>query len=243
MPRYIGFPSPQMPTNPSAIASSSDVEAASGMGLLFSTIVSYTVNPLVLPPLVYGVVLAHVGAPSSDIALGVGIGTVFLSIIPLAHVGWMRLRGDVRSLEIRDRYKRTEPFLVVLAATLAALLVARSFELQGRVLVLVLLGCHFLNTLFLLVITHWWKISVHCASVAGAVGTLAFVHVHIPGRVMGPGLLGQVVLGAGFVVVPLLAWARVRSRAHSMGQAIAGTGLGLVAPYVELWVLNLTIGL
>jgi len=223
-------------------ASSSQVEAPGGIGLVVATAVSYGVNPLILPPLVYGLVLSHVGAPRGEIAIGVGIGALFLGGIPLLHVGWMRMRGEVGSLEIRDRSKRTEPFLVVLGAGAAALLLVSALDLRGQFLLSALLACHLLNTALLLGITRWWKISVHCASVAGAVGTLAFVRYHVPGGVMGSALVGQTVLGAGLVLVPLLLWARVRSRAHTLGQATAGTLLGLVAPYLELFIIVSALG-
>jgi hypothetical protein len=92
-------------------------------------------------------------------------------------------------------------------------------------------------------ITRWWKISVHCASVAGAVGTLAFVRYHVPGAVMDTALIGRAVLGTGLVLVPLLLWARVRSRAHTLEQATAGTILGLFAPYLELLAMTTAMGL
>lgn len=219
------------------VASTPKVEAPGGMGLIVATIVSYLVNPLIFPPIVYGLALSHVGAPPRDVTAGVTIGAVFLGVIPLLHVGWMWRRGDVGSLEIRDRRKRTEPFLVSLVATAAALLAVRGIELQGQYLLAAMLGCHLLNTLLLLGITRWWKISIHCASVAGAVGTLAFVHYHVPGAVLGTAGLGRVVLAGGLILVPLLVWARVRSRAHTLEQAVAGTVLGLLAPYLELHAL------
>jgi hypothetical protein len=230
-----------MSSESSALASSR-IEAPEGTGLVVATVVSYVVNPLILPPLVYGLVLAHVGAPVEDVATGAGIGAVFLGVLPLAHVGWMRVRGEVDSLEIRDRSKRTEPFLVVLGASLAALLLVGGLDVTGRWLLAALLACHLFNTALLLVITRWWKISVHCASVAGALSTLAFVRYHVPGAVMDGAVLGPAVLGVGLVVVPLLLWARVRSRAHTVAQATAGTGLGLVAPYAELLVMLPVLG-
>lgn len=225
------------------MAPSSGVEAPAGTGLVVAVIVSYVVNPLVFPPLVYGLALSHVGAPTADVATGAGIGAFFLGIVPLAHVGWMRMRGDIGSLEIRDRRKRTEPFLVALGATALALLTVGAVDVRGKTLLAAMLGCHFVNTMLLMSITRWWKISIHCASVAGALGTLAFVHYHVPGGTLGTAGLGWTVLGTGSVLVPLLLWARVRSRAHTWEQAAAGTALGLVAPYLELYAVLATLGL
>ena len=218
-------------------------DAASGGGLWAAVAVSYVVSPLALPPLVYGLVLAHVGASWADVAWGAGIGLVFLSVVPLVYVGGMRLQGRIASLEIRNRAKRTEPFLVALGASGAALATVLGIDIAGRRLLAALVACHALNTTLLFFITTRWKISVHCASVAGAVSTLAFVQGHVPGRILDVSPVGAAVLAGGAGLVGLVFWARVRSRAHTLAQAVAGTGMGLVAPYLELVALSGTVGL
>lgn len=217
-------------------------EAPEGVGLWVATIVSYVVSPLALPPLVYGVVLVHVEAPYADVVHGMGVAFVFLALVPLLHVGWMRFRGRIQSLEIRDRSKRTEPFLVVLGSGVTALAVVLGTEMTGRRLIAALLGCHVINTSLLFLITTQWKISVHCASVAGAVATLVFAQRHVPGTLLTAGAVKDVLLGGGGVLVLGMMWARVRSRAHTPWQAVAGTVLGL-APYAELLVLTRWVGL
>jgi hypothetical protein len=171
---------------------------------------------------------------------GAGIGFVFLSVVPLAYVGGMRLQGRIESLEIRDRSKRTEPFLVALTASGGALAAVLGGDIAGRRLLAALVACHALNTTLLLLITTRWKISVHCASMAGAVSTLAFVQGHVPGQLLVA--TGPVLLVGGASLAGLMLWARVRSRAHTLGQAVAGTGVGLVAPYLELVALSGLIG-
>lgn len=217
-------------------------EAPGGLGLWGATVVSYVVNPLALPPLVYGTALAHLGASPADVARGAGVALVFLALIPLVYVGWMRFQGRIESLEIRDREKRTEPFLVVLGAGGAAFATVLGMEIAGQRLIAALIACHVLNTSLLFLITAWWKISVHCASVAGAVATLAFVQFHVPGTLLDPAVLGTEVLIGGTLLVLVMLWARIRSRAHTPLQAVAGTVLG-GAPYVELLALAMSIGL
>jgi hypothetical protein len=220
----------------------SDAEVPGGVGLWVATVLSYTVSPLALPPIVYGAVLVHVGAPALDVAWGMGIALVFLALVPLLHVGWMRLQGRIESLEIRDRAKRTEPFLVVLGAGGAAFAIVWGMEMTGRRLIAALLGCHVVNTSLLFLITTRWKISVHCASVAGVVATLVFAQHHVPGTVLNATFMDGALPGGGAVLVLVMLWARVRSRAHTPWQAVAGTGLGL-APYVELLALSRWVGL
>ena len=223
-------------SNPAAY----QTDAPRGLGLWAAVIVSYVVSPLAFPPLVYGLVLTHVGASWADVAWGAGIGLVFLSVVPLAYVGGMRLQGRIKSLEIRNRSKRTEPFLVALGASGAALATVLGIDIAGRRLLAALVACHVLNTTLLFLITTRWKISVHCASVAGAVSTLVFVQGHVPGRMLVAA--GSAVLIGGVGLTGLMLWARVRSGAHTVGQAVAGTGMGLVAPYLELLALSGAIG-
>ncbi len=231
-----------MSSDSSAVVSASGIEAPGGIGLWGALFVSYVANPLVLPPVVYGTALAHVGAPPLDVGKGVGIAVVFLVLMPLAYVGWMRAQGHVASLEIRDRTKRTGPFLVVLGAGVAAFAAVLGTELVGQRLLAALVGYHVVNTGLLGLITMRWKISVHCASVAGAVATLAFLSVHVPGRVLRPEAVGHVEWMGGIGLVVLVLWARIRSRAHTPSQAVAGTVLGL-APYLELLAVARTLGL
>lgn len=219
-----------------------DAEVSGGIGLWMATVLSYTVSPLVLPPVVYGVVLAHVGASRLEVAWGAGIGAVFLALVPLSHVVWMRLQGRIESLEIRDRSKRTEPFLVVLGSGAAAFGTVLGIDVTGQRLLAALVGCHVVNTILLFLITTRWKISVHCASVAGAVATLVFAHHHVPGTVLHTPVAERFLLGGGAVLILGMLWARVRSRAHTPWQAVAGTVLGL-APYLELVALARWVGL
>lgn len=217
-------------------------KAPEGLGLWIATLVGYLVSPLVLPPLVYGAVLAHVGAPSFDVARGVGVGLVFLALVPLAYVGWMRVQGRIESLEIRDRSKRIEPFLVVLGAGVAALGAVLGVEMTGQRLLAALIACHVVNTSLLFLITTWWKISVHCAAVAGAVSTLVFAQYHLSGNLLGTAVVGPGVLVGGTALMGVMLWARMRSRAHTPAQAMAGSVVGL-APYAELLLLARWVGL
>ena len=67
-------------------------------------------------------------------------------------------------------------------------------------------------------ITTVWKISIHCAVASGSVTILALMY-------------GPLVLG-GYVLVALLAWARVTVKDHSVAQVIAGSVLGAAAAAV-----------
>src|SRR5690606_8621031 len=62
---------------------------------------AYAVNPLVLPPLLFGLVLAHFGAPAAEVARAVAVALVGCGLVPLAYVVYLVRRRRVASVEVR----------------------------------------------------------------------------------------------------------------------------------------------
>jgi len=195
----------------------------------------YVVNPLLLPPLLFGLVLVHVGAPATEIAWTVSVALVFFFAVPLAYVLWLVRSNRIVTVEIRDRAHRRGPFLVGLASYAVAFVLLSQTLPTAASLVLALLGAHIVNTALLLLVTLRWKISLHTAGIAGFASVMLFV-AQVPwiGAAAPPFFQAGVLLPA-FLLVPLLMWARVHTGAHTWGQVTAGTLFGLLVPYVELW--------
>jgi membrane-associated phospholipid phosphatase len=74
------------------------------------------------------------------------------------------------------------------------------------------------------IITLYWKISVHCATAAG-VTTVIWM------------LLGTSL--PLLLVVPVLAWSRVRLRRHTLCQTIAGSVLGVAIFFAAISVAQI----
>jgi len=226
------------PAEPAASSSPPRRGVPEGLGYTIATVVSYVVNPLVLPPALFGLVLLHVGAPTEQVWEGTVIGLVFFGLFPLLYVGWMRVRGQIRSLEIRDRTKRFGPLLVGFLSGCAAYAAFLATDFVGRELIAAIVACHVLNTVLLAAVTLRWKISIHCTAVAGVVAVLWFAHGHVDGTLLSTPVWGRLLLGGGLLLVPLMAWARVRSGAHTRAQVTGGSLFGLLAPYLELLALS-----
>lgn len=203
---------------------------------------AYVVNPFVLPPLLFSLVLAHAGAPPYEIAVATTIAAVFFAIVPAGYVLWLVRQQRVASVEIRDRRQRTVPFLIGLASTGVALVLFLSTVTTGRTLVAALTGCHLINTSLIVVINLRWKISVHTAGIAGFLSILFFVATTgwngIDAGGAGTPLLRPGALLVPAPLLPLLMWARVHTGAHTRWQVVAGALFGLVVPYLELLVLH-----
>jgi prepilin signal peptidase PulO-like enzyme (type II secretory pathway) len=230
------------PDGASADAFSPDAPSArpdgSRVGARIAQVLSAVVNPLVLPPLLFGLVLAHLGAPLTEIGWAMSVGLVFFAVLPLAYVVRMLRAHRTKSLDIPERTRRWRPLLVSVGAYLVALGVLYATTQTAAVLLAILAGLHAANTLLILVVTLRWKISIHTAALGGFVSMLLFVaQTPWPSLVLEEALLSPLAVSGLLVLLVALLWARVRLGAHTLGQAAGGALFGLTLPYAELSML------
>jgi membrane-associated phospholipid phosphatase len=202
-------------------------------------VLSYAINPLALPPLGFALVLWHFSATGGEIAWIFSVSTVFFCLVPLAYLLVLIRRGEVATLEVRERSRRLKPFVAGIASYMAGMAL---MGLTGQTLVPLMMALavlYPLNTVIILLINLRWKISVHAASIAAFVAILLFV-ISTPLPDLAPA--GEPALTARMVsplllLVPVIMWARVRVRAHTVGQVVAGAIFGLLVPLAELYLL------
>jgi hypothetical protein len=164
--------------------------------------------------------LLLVGWHSAPGPAGLGWGLLaatFCGLLPYGIViaGVRRRRWTDRHL--RTRQQRPVPLLAGIASVLAGLAVLLALDAPRQLIALVVAMLTGLATT--LVVTLWWKLSVHTAAASGTVAILALT--------FGPALTLTV------PTVALVAWARVRLGDHTAAQTLAGAALGgLVATAV-----------
>ena len=133
------------------------------------------------------------------------------------------LIGDIH---IARQSQRTLPFLLcILSFALGTLVMWHSY---GWHLLTVLLGCYAVNTLLVMVINFKWKISVHATGLGGPIAAFCMA-------------IGWAILPGMLVLLALVCWARVYLRAHSLGQVLAGSGLGFAFTLLFFNLLHVTI--
>ena len=164
--------------------------------------------------------LLLVGWHSAPGPAGLGWGLLaatFCGLLPYGIViaGVRRRRWTDRHL--RTRQQRPVPLLAGIASVLAGLAALLALDAPRQLIALVVAMLTGLATT--LVVTLWWKLSVHTAAASGTVAILALT--------FGPALTLTVPM------VALVAWARVRLGDHTAAQTLAGAALGgLVATAV-----------
>jgi membrane-associated phospholipid phosphatase len=206
---------------------------------------SYVVNPLVLPPVGFGVILWHFGAPAAEVAWVVTVALVFFCLLPLGYLFHAVRSGRVESIEIRRREERLRPFLVGIASYAMGVGVLAVTGQTVLPLLIVLALLFPLNTALVLLVNLRFKISIHMTGLAGFVSILLFVALLVSDALppREGSALRLATVSPLLALVPLLMWARVRVGAHTPAEVAAGAAFGLVVPFVELTVILRALGL
>jgi hypothetical protein len=161
---------------------------------------------LAVPALLMGVLASDVSGTYRFAVLYLLVGV----LLPVLYVVWLLKSGRITDFHLSDRRQRRGPFIASLGCGFAAfgLLIYLGAPSAFLAPLLALLAQIFL----LFVITLAWQVSVHTATTAGLVtfACLAF----------GPAAACWALL------VPLVAWARIYLRRHTLAQTLAGAFLG-----------------
>ncbi len=150
-----------------------------------------------------------------------GITLFFLSIGPFAYILIGVRLGKLSDVDVSRRTERVGPFIFGLISVclgwFALLLAHGPTTLINTVIITAISG------LIMMVITLWWKISLHAASL-GAAATILTV------------LYGAMMLPV-FLLLVLVSWSRVVLRRHTLGQVIAGSllSIALAATMLKLF--------
>lgn len=152
---------------------------------------------------------------AQDIAqtlLYIFIMIVFLSIGPLAYIAIGVRTGKLSDMDVSIRAQRVGPFVFTTVSEMIGLLILIQLHAPKNLLTLLLATT--LTTGLLMIITLWWKISIHSSTLSGAVSMLTVLY--------GPFLL------ASFLLVALVGWSRIALGRHTLAQVIAGALLSIV---------------
>lgn len=148
----------------------------------------------------------------------IAITTFFGSVLPLSSTYYLVRKGIIPDIYASDRATRTEPFLWAMASYLMG--VTALMYLNAPFGVTALMACYFVNTIVMLIITMYWKISIHAVGVTGPVTALVFQ-------------LGAWMLPFFLLMLPV-AWARIELKAHNRLQVAAGAILSTFLTWMQM---------
>ena len=185
-------------------------------------VVSEVLAPIVVIPLVTIVVSVH----SADTLLR-GLGFAAVAVFFAAGLPYMALLAGVRrgrfdDRQVRARAQRPALLAFTLASVVAGLVALQ--VLQAPRDLFALMAAMVAGMAITLLVSNFWKISIHTSCVAGVIASLALL-VDARAWWLSP-------------LVVLTGWSRTLLRDHSLAQAAVGTIVGAAVAATVLTVLT-----
>jgi membrane-associated phospholipid phosphatase len=188
----------------------------------FASLVSAVLHPLLTPALAFMLLIGV----QPELSWGrrlllIGVAWLFSVGLVVLYISWLRRRGVIESADLLVREQRINPLLV--GALSYGLGFGTLWLLDAPALVQGLMFCYATNTVLVVLITRWWKVSVHTTAAGGPLVPLLLQF----GLIAAPLLL----------IVPLVGWSRVALGRHTVAQVLVGAaiGLGLTAAQLPLF--------
>lgn len=218
-------------------ASNSAVTTPQPFSYHIANVISYAINPLCLPPISAALVTAHFHGDMRQVWWMFGLSTLFFGIVPLLYIVWMVKTGQTSSLEIREREARQKPIQFGILSAFIGCLCMMIFTDVHPALIWGICLIQIGNSLLMMFITLWWKISLHQTGIAGFVATLFFVE-HNAWLLPVYDVIRTYWVLPLFLLIPIVAWARVRVSAHTPAQVVGGSVLAFLLTYWLLWLVH-----
>ncbi len=145
-----------------------------------------------------------------------GVAILLCAVVPMAYVARGVRAGKWSDHHVPRREQRAVPLLVAATSIAVAAVLLAAVHAPAQLISLVL--AQLAGLIIVIVVTIFWKVSIHAATAGGLLGVLAILY--------GPWAL----LGTAFVL--LIGWSRTVLDAHSWPQVIVGAALGFTVSVV-----------
>jgi len=184
----------------------------------FANVISWVISPIVVAPAAY---LAIVMLGFCDDVKSISyLAILFVSstVAPVLLISGLKRVGKISDYNIPFREQRFLPLLVLIAVN--ALGYEFMTQLHPPRLLSGILLFNAVNTIFILLITLQWKISIHLFTFSSSAGLL-FMQFGVAALWM-------------LLLVPLLMWSRIFLKAHNFMQTLVGAVVGFLVMVAEL---------
>ncbi len=174
--------------------------------------ISVIFSPFLVPILTAMCVVQKYAGTRAEALLWLTIMVVFVTLLPISGIVALYWASKVSDLHLQAKEERLIPLSFTLASMIVGTIILHRIDASRE---LVWAGIAYIaNSVVFSAITPLWKISFHTSVTTGCLMVLVF--------------LVNSTLGWLFLVVPLIAWARVYRKRHTLLQTVVGTLLAVV---------------
>ena len=150
---------------------------------------------------------------------------IFSNLLPITTLFLLQKKGIISDLDASIKEERILPlFLGIIFAIFGYVLLHIQ---EASLLVKGLMFCTITNTIVIIIITRYWKISIHAMGISGLLSVL-WIH-------------NKEYLLIMFIILISVAYSRVILNAHSIAQVTIGSILGLFLTLLQIHFLFLHI--
>ena len=148
------------------------------------------------------------------------VGWAFLCLlfgvaIPYLYIGFLYKKKEIDSMHIPKKENRIKPLLLTCASYTVCFIIL--YVLDGPVFLKSIFAVSIVSTIILTIITYFWKISLHSSWITFIVITFNIL--------FGRWMLLMIPL------IPVIGWARVRVKEHTVNQVIFGIGISTITTF------------
>lgn len=151
---------------------------------------------------------------------------VFGLILPIIFFVHLRKKGIVNDVDATIKEERIQPYMFGVFLCLTGAL--SSYLLNFDSIIYYLWLIYFFNTLILILINKYWKISAHAIGASTPMGVLIYLY----------GVFGVVYIP----VVILIGWSRIYLKKHTKAQVFVGSIFGFLLTLAQLYFFTYIIG-
>jgi len=189
----------------------------------FARALSTIFNPFLNATVLFIIVSHAFSTTTPQFWLLSAFGVAFFLAAPLIFVLYAYLTGRVSDFEITDLLERQRVFLAFVIIYFASAIVLTLY--RAPIQLIAITWGYWGTTLATMLITRWWKISTHAFGVAGPFAVMFLLFKWQPAPYV--------------VLVPLVCWARIYLRAHTVAQVAVGAALAVLSPILVFRLFHL----
>jgi membrane-associated phospholipid phosphatase len=179
---------------------------------IFSTVC----NPFLTSLLLFIILAGASSRTNTDFWVLLGNSAFFISIGPMLYVFWLYATDRISDLDMSKREEREHVFVVFVIFYVLGTI--DLWLINAPAIVTASMAGYALSSLVVQWITRYWKISTHALGITAPLIALCVIY--------GPRPLPFLIL------IPIVCWARVYLRAHTVLQVCAGVALAAVSTLV-----------
>ena len=185
-------------------------------------IISEVSIPPILAAIVFPILYFRFEPEITRAIVGTLVCWISSAVFPIMYIVILEKNSRVSHRHIPIKEQRTRPYLVGTAGYSVGLVIL--LLLKAPFIVWGLMVCYIINTLVIVVINLYWKVSAHAMGIAGPLAAAHFA-------------LGAIVIPFYLLLIPV-SWARLELSAHTPAQLLAGSILGVVLTFGQLFLLK-----